>query len=183
MLRHLTHEVGAVRMQQVVRFTDPAEAQATLQVRQGDPGAVDFYLNQQRVLAGTDTTMPDLAYTRWLADVRAGRDSLLLASATQTVVELNSRARADRIAAGEVVVDGIALRDGTAAGVGDRVATRRNERRPGRQRRPGLGEERRQLARSIHPPRWVAVGGGALPPVRGHGVGFHAAGGSVAVVS
>ena len=114
---------------EVVRFADPAEAQATLQVRQGDPGAVDFYLDHQRVLAGTDTTMPDLAYTSWLADVRAGRDSLLLASATQTVVELNSRARADLIAAGEVAVDGVPLRDGTAAGVGDRVATRRNERR------------------------------------------------------
>ena len=128
-LRHLAHAVGAVRMGEVVRFVDPEEAAATLQVRQGDPTAVDFYLQQNRVLAGTDATMPDVAYSRWLADLRAGRDSLLLASSTQTVTDLNARARADLIVAGQVAVDGVALRDGTAAGVGDRVATRRNERR------------------------------------------------------
>ena len=128
-LRHLTHEVGAVRMVEVVRFTNPAEAAATLQVRQGDPAAVDFYLDQRRVLAGTNESMPDLAYTRWLTDLRAGRNSLLLASATETVTALNARARADLIVAGQVAVDGIPLRDGTAASVGDQIATRRNERR------------------------------------------------------
>lgn len=128
-LRYLCHEVGAVRMQEVVRFADPAEATATLQVRNGNPEAVDFYLDRQRVLAGTDATMPEVAYGRWLADIRAGRHSLLLASSTATVAELNARARADLIASGTVSVDGVPLRDGTAAGVGDHVATRRNERR------------------------------------------------------
>lgn len=128
-LRHLAHEVGAIRMGEIVRFTDPAEAAATLQVRQGDPAAVDFYLDHDRVLAGTDATMPEVAYTRWLADLRDGQDSLLLASSGQMVTDLNARARADLIVAGQVAVDGVALRDGTAAGVGDRVTTRRNERR------------------------------------------------------
>lgn len=128
-LRHLCHEVGAVRMEEVVRFADPSEATATLQVRSGNPEAVEFYLDRQRVLAGTDATMPEVAYARWLADIRAGRHSLLLASSTATVVELNARARADLIAAGKVAVDGVRLRDGTAAGLGDQVATRRNERR------------------------------------------------------
>ena len=67
-------------MQQVVRFTDPDEAAATLQVRDGDPTAVDFYLNHRRIIAGTADTIPDAAYTAWLADVRAGRDALLLAA-------------------------------------------------------------------------------------------------------
>ena len=34
---------GAVRLTQLHRFTDPDEAAATLQVRAGDPEAVDFY--------------------------------------------------------------------------------------------------------------------------------------------
>ena len=51
-IRHLAAEVGAVRMRQVVRFTDPDEAAATLQVRDGDPAAIDFYLNHDRVTAG-----------------------------------------------------------------------------------------------------------------------------------
>ncbi|HET9873184.1 MAG TPA: AAA family ATPase [Propionibacteriaceae bacterium] len=128
-LRHLDHEVGAVRMGQVVRFVDPSEAATTLQVRDGIAAAADFYLSRGRVIAGTTTTMPEVAYATWLEDVRAGRDSLLLATSTSTVAELNARARADLIVSGQVEVDGVQLRDGTAAGVGDRVATRRNERR------------------------------------------------------
>ena len=128
-IRHLAAEVGAVRMAQVVRFTNPDEAAATLQVRDGDPAAIDFYLNHQRVTPATAETAPDAAYTAWLADVRAGRDALLLASTGTAVTDLNGRARADLIAAGLVDVDGIPLRDGTAAGVGDRVTTRRNDRR------------------------------------------------------
>jgi conjugative relaxase-like TrwC/TraI family protein len=128
-LRHLDHEVGAVRMQQVVRFADADEAAATLQVRDGIADAADFYINRGRVLAGTDATMPDAAYAAWLEDVRAGRDCLLLASSTATVAELNARARADLILAGQVDVDGVPLRSGSAAGVGDRITTRRNERR------------------------------------------------------
>ena len=128
-LRHLEHQVGAVRMHEVLRFADPAEAEATLQVRRGDPTAADHYLTGGRVLAGTDTTMPDAAYTAWLADIRAGRDALLLASSTATVDDLNARARADLVRDGRVAVDGVPLHNGTAAAVGDRVATRRNERR------------------------------------------------------
>ena len=106
-IRHLAAEVGAVRMSQVVRFTNPDEAAATLQVRDGDPAALDFYLNHQRVTPATAETAPDAAYTAWLADVRAGRDALLLASTGTAVTELNGRARADLIAAGLVDVDGI----------------------------------------------------------------------------
>ncbi|GAA3623619.1 hypothetical protein GCM10022236_27500 [Microlunatus ginsengisoli] len=128
-IRQLAADVGAVRMRQVVRFTDPAEAAATLAVRNGDPAAVDFYLSHNRVTAATTETAPDAAYQAWLADVSAGRDALLLTSSGAAVAGLNSRARADLVVAGLVDVDGVALRDGTAAGVGDRVTTRRNDRR------------------------------------------------------
>ena len=128
-LRHLEHEVGAIRMHEVLRFTDPAEAEATLKVRRGDATAADHYLAKERVIAGTGATMPDAAYAAWLADIRGGRDALLLASCTSTVDDLNSRARADLVLDGKVAVDGVALHNGTVAGIGDRVATRRNERR------------------------------------------------------
>lgn len=128
-LRQLDHEVGAVRLNQVVRFADPAEAAATLQVRDGDPQAVNFYLDRDRVLAGTDQTIPEVAYSAWLSDARAGVDSLLIAASTQTVAELNARARADLVLSDRVGVDGVPLRDGNAAGIGDRVCTRRNARK------------------------------------------------------
>jgi hypothetical protein len=45
-----------------------------------------------------------------------------------TVSELNARARADRVEAGEVAQDGLSVGDGGTAGVGDHVVTRQNER-------------------------------------------------------
>lgn len=127
-LRLLAHDVGAVRMSEVVRFSDPDEASATLRVRDGDPAAIDFYLRADRILAGTTTTAPDAAYAGWFADQLAGRDSLLLAASSAQVSTLNERARADLVLAGWVSPDGAVLRDGNVAGVGDRVTTRRNDR-------------------------------------------------------
>jgi ATP-dependent exoDNAse (exonuclease V) alpha subunit len=127
-IRQIAHDVGAVRMQEVVRFADPSEARTTLRVRDGNPKAVDFYLSRDRVVAGTSETVPDEAYAAWLADIREGKTSVLLASSSGEVSALNARARADRVVEGQVTPDGAGLRDGNVAGVGDWVTTRRNER-------------------------------------------------------
>ena len=127
-IRQIAHDVGAVRMHGVVRFDDPAEAAATLQVRDGDAGAVDFYIDSHRIRAGTAEEMPAQAYAAWLADTHAGLDALLIASSGEEVTTLNGQARGDLVAAGLVGVDGVGLRDGSAAGVGDHVATRKNSR-------------------------------------------------------
>ncbi len=58
-----------------------------------------------------------------------GKRSLMVAGDAATVAELNRRARADRIAAGQVAEHGLAVADGQTAGVGDEVVTRQNERR------------------------------------------------------
>ena len=126
-----THEVGAVRMQRGRPVHRPRRSA-------GDPAGPTGRSRRrstststsERVLAGTDTTMPDarLQPPGWPMSGPAGT-ACCSPPPPQTVAELNSRARADLIAAGQVAVDGVPLRDGTAAGVGDRVATRRNERR------------------------------------------------------
>ena len=66
--------------------------------------------------------------TAWKHDIDAGRSSLMIAPDTATVAELNRRARADRIAAGEVAEDGLTVAAGQTIGVGDHVVTRRNDR-------------------------------------------------------
>ncbi|WP_420810560.1 ATP-binding domain-containing protein [Jiangella aurantiaca] len=73
--------------------------------------------------------MLDAAYRSWRRDELAGLQSLLIAGDSTTVTDLNRRARADRVATGEVEDDGVSLRDGTIAAVGDRVITRNNQRR------------------------------------------------------
>ena len=167
-LRQIDHEVGSVRLHQVVRFADSGEAQATLQVRDGDRSAVDFYVDHQRIVAGNANTVPDAAYAAWTSDIREGRNSILLAAGSRTVSELNARARADRVLAGEVATDGIALRDGNVAAVGDQICTRRNARRLMVSSGPGLGEERRRLAGARRSRRRGTDGQAPKPSGPGH---------------
>lgn len=127
-LRLLAAEVGAAELCTVWRFTQPWEAEASLALRAGDPAVIDAYGSRGRLRAGSDQAMNDAAYTGWLADEQAGLVSLLIAADNTTVAVLNARARADRLAAGSVEPAGTRLHDGTAAGVGDRIVTRHNDR-------------------------------------------------------
>jgi hypothetical protein len=52
----------------------------------------------------------------------------MLAAATQTVTDLNTRARDHRIRTGQVVADRVRLSDGTTAAAGDVVVTRLSQR-------------------------------------------------------
>ena len=75
--------------------------------------------------------MLDALYEAWKQDVEAGKTSLMIAPDLGTVGELNSRAQADRIAAGSVSGDAVTVSGGATAGVGDQVVTRQNNRRLG----------------------------------------------------
>ena len=111
---------GAVTLTQLVRFTDPAEAAATVAVRDGDTTAVGFYLDSGRVHVGDAATCAEQAYTAWAADCAHGVDALLLAATRESVTVLNARARTDRLAAlgGPAGPEG-ALADGTVPTLGD----------------------------------------------------------------
>ena len=112
----------------VRRFRHEWERTASVQLRAGDPAAVDTYTAHGRVEGGDRESMLDLLHHAWATDVRAGRTSLMVASDAQTVTDLNDRARATRVRAGEVAPTGVALASGSTAGVGDLVVTRRNHR-------------------------------------------------------
>jgi hypothetical protein len=59
--RDIQQSYGTLRLTELHRFTDPAEAAASLALRDGDPEALDFYLNHGRVHVGdlaTTTQMP-----------------------------------------------------------------------------------------------------------------------------
>jgi conjugative relaxase-like TrwC/TraI family protein len=122
--RRDTPELGAVR-----RYTARWERDASLQLRAGSHAAIDVYARHGRIHAGDLPAMTEAAYQAWLTDERHGRRSLLIAGDTDTVHTLNARARADLVTTGRVHPDGATLRDGTVAGIGDRIVTRRNDRR------------------------------------------------------
>ncbi|MCU1667932.1 MAG: TrwC relaxase [Blastococcus sp.] len=146
-LRDLVRTHGAVELDTPVRFTDPAEAAATLSFRAGDPTGLDFYVTHGRIHTpggahadaddatgegrpGRDSVGEalDSALAGWAADRAAGCDSLLLAGSNHTVAELNARARNTRLLTSRnPSPPEVRLRDGTAASPGDLIIARRNE--------------------------------------------------------
>lgn len=113
----------------VRRFAHEWEKQASLGLRRGSVDVLDDYDEHDRIHAGSMDAMLDAVYTSWQHDRDAGLSTLMIAGNGEMVAELNQRARDDLIAAHKVEAEGIDLHDGTRAGAGDIVVTRRNERR------------------------------------------------------
>ncbi|SEA59628.1 conjugative relaxase domain-containing protein, TrwC/TraI family [Bowdeniella nasicola] len=112
------------------RFTHTWEKAASLELRHGRAQAVDAYLAHERITDGDSEAMTDTAYNAWRADRDAGLVSVLIAETHEDVTTLNRRARADLIQNKMLNPDReVELCDGTAAGIGDTIITRRNDRR------------------------------------------------------
>ncbi|TFC94499.1 MULTISPECIES: MobF family relaxase [Cryobacterium] len=129
-LRLLEREVGSVKLEEIHRFTSPAEAEATRQLR--DPATVGdpfrWYVDNNRVTGGSIDRMTDHVFAAWQHDDEAGKNAIMLAQQNVTVTDLNTRAQAYRMGSG--LVSGkksSQLRDGLAAYQGDRIVTRLND--------------------------------------------------------
>jgi len=123
-----TDRDDAPHLVDVRRFRREWEREASLGLRAGRPTAAEQSLRQGRVEGGDRESMLDLLYEAWRADIKAGKRSIMVAADAQTVADLNARARADRVAAEEVIAEGVKLADGVTIGVGDVVVTRLNQR-------------------------------------------------------
>lgn len=110
------------------------EADASLQLREGNADALAAYQAHGRLRGGSAEDMTQRAYQGWLADHLADRNPLLIASTNEQAAELSARAREDLVRAGLVEADGVVLRTGqryqveTKAGRGDVIQLRKNDR-------------------------------------------------------
>jgi conjugative relaxase-like TrwC/TraI family protein len=127
-LRLIDVQVGAAHLEDVHRFATDGEAAASLRVREGHKDGLDFYVDQSRCDGGTREAMADDLYAAWWNDIQAGKASTMIAASNDDVVRLSSRARLDRVAAGEVEAGGVQLHNDAVAGVGDTIVTRSNAR-------------------------------------------------------
>ncbi|WP_413543299.1 MobF family relaxase [Citricoccus nitrophenolicus] len=117
------------RLDMVWRFRNEWEREASLRLRTGDPTVLSEYAANGRIHGAPGEDAADSAYSAWLADKRAGLSTILIASDNATVAELNTRAQADLGASGDVDVEhAVILRGEAAAGAGDLVLARRNDR-------------------------------------------------------
>ncbi len=126
----LAHQRITAQLTTLHRFAEPWEAGATLRVRMGDPRAVDLYRIQGRIHSGEPDALLDEAVAEAADDAAVGKVVLLQSADTRTVRELNVRAHQVAVLAGLAArSDGVTLADDAVATVGDRVVTRRNDRR------------------------------------------------------
>ncbi len=162
-LRDIAATHGALRLSELVRFTDPAEAAASLALREGRPEALGFYLDHQRVQVGDQASLTEQVFTAWATDRGAGVDAIMLAPTRDLVAELNQRARTHRLDAlnpdrgpgpGRGRGDGVgrerALADGNTVSAGDLVITRSNDRRLRTSPTDWVKNGDRWLVRQVH---------------------------------
>jgi conjugative relaxase-like TrwC/TraI family protein len=130
-LRDIDATAGSATLTDVVRFKDPAEGNASLALRDGNPEAIGFYIDHGRIHVGDVLSAEDQVYSAWQNDRDNGLDAVMLAPTRETARGLNERARADRIASTGSEFNGpeTVLADGLAASAGDIITTRRNDRR------------------------------------------------------
>jgi conjugative relaxase-like TrwC/TraI family protein len=131
MFRTLVRDRGddAPTLADVRRFSAAWEKEASLGIRNGTSSALGAYATNGRIKDGTRDEMLDALYEAWRIDTDRGLHSLMLAGDTETVNELNARARGDRVANGFVAEVGVNVAGAMTAGVNDLVVTRENNRR------------------------------------------------------
>ena len=139
-LRDLEATHGAIRLTELHRFSDPAEAAATLALRDGRPEALGFYLDHQRIHVGDLTTLTDQLYTAWQADrgPRPRRDHARPHPRTRRRPQRPRPHRPPRrphhdtqrpASQQTAPAPEVGLADGNLASPGDLIITRRNDRR------------------------------------------------------
>lgn len=129
MFNHLIDTHGAIELDQVHRFANDWEREASLRLRSGDASVADLYDLHGRLHGGTATRMDRHALDVWEAARQRGETVVLAAPTNDTVARLNHAAQQRRIAAGQIDGHGRTLdTGGYRLHVGDEIATRRNHR-------------------------------------------------------
>jgi conjugative relaxase-like TrwC/TraI family protein len=116
-------------LERLYRFTHEWEATASLQLRSGDPRALDAYEAHDRIIPGTlDDHLAAMADT-WINRYQHGGTVALVASTNDHADAINHAVQAARLAGGDLNPDiAVVIAGGEWVHVGDVVATRRNDR-------------------------------------------------------
>jgi conjugative relaxase-like TrwC/TraI family protein len=134
------------------RFTHPWEASASLQLRTGNPSALDAYEAHERILAGTLDDHLERIARDWLAHHASGKTVAIVASTNDHVDALNDAVQRVRLTAGDLDPDAAVPIGGPGrAYVAEIVATRRNDRRLCTERREPVRNRDLWIVVATHP--------------------------------
>lgn len=126
MFAHWAEHLPAIHLEEIHRFTEPWEAEASLALRAGEPGAAEVYATQGRISAVHSALLAERVAHRHQRLTDAGETVAITTASAATAREINLAIQHHRGTwrrAGSV-----RLHDGTRAFPGDTVATRKNDR-------------------------------------------------------
>ena len=118
-----------VELEHLHRFTNRWEAAASLELRRGNPSALDTYAAHGRIRAGTFAEHLDTIGDLWQQCRSEGESLSIITTRTEHVNAINDHIQQRRLDTGELDPATLAQVDDAWVMVGDVVATRRNERR------------------------------------------------------
>lgn len=127
-LELMARENGTVaELDQVVRFVEDWEREASVRLRAGDVSVLEEYTRRGRIHGGTAEDMEAAAVDRYVADVAAGYSSAVItatnADAARVSAVVQARLGELGLIGGEVVGEGM---DGNMITIGDRIQWREN---------------------------------------------------------
>uniref|UniRef100_UPI003F499F68 MobF family relaxase n=1 Tax=Nonomuraea sp. CA-252377 TaxID=3240003 RepID=UPI003F499F68 len=129
LMRVLASDAGSHALTTVERMEAAWEREASLRLRAGDVSVVDTYDEHGRIVEGDREQVTARLVADYLDDRAAARRAVMLTMSNADALELSARVRAELVRRGEVSAEGVRLRDGSTAGVGDLVMARANTRR------------------------------------------------------
>ena len=130
MMRLIGADLGHYELAEVRRFGAAWEADASLQLRQGDRAAIAAYDTRGRIRGAPEPEAERSAVSAYLADYLIGRDTILLAGTNEEAAKLAGMARNELVRLGQVPARPVvSLADGNGAAAGDLIRARENTRK------------------------------------------------------
>ena len=129
MFNELCSTGRVIELERIHRFTNQWEAAASLQLRHGDPRALDTYQAQGRIIPGTLVEHLATIADYWIEHHAQGHTTAITTTTNDHVDAINQHIQQQRVEHGDLdAIWSAPIADGSDALVGDIVATRRNER-------------------------------------------------------
>jgi conjugative relaxase-like TrwC/TraI family protein len=129
MFAHLIDTFGSIDLDQVHRFRNAWERDASLELRRGNADVIDLYEDHGRIHGGGAVRMERDIIDRWWNARHEGRTALVMAPSNVVVERLNEKMQRRRLSAGELWPEGPTVGAGRyTLYVGDEIVTRRNDR-------------------------------------------------------
>jgi conjugative relaxase-like TrwC/TraI family protein len=140
------HELATIH-----RFRHRWEHEASLQLRAGNPRALDDYFAHGRVSAGRFDAVAADAARRWIDHHAAGRSVALVAKTNEHVDALNRAVQEQRRLGGDLGDRATRIAGGETVSPGDVVVTRRNDRTIRTDRGEPVRNRERWIVDDVHP--------------------------------